>query len=97
MENDPRGQDYFENNVLPEMENKPTNWLKEARLVAVDIAKTHGEVSADDVFDARPPPSNIEPRTMGAVFKTKDFEFVRYVQGRRSVRAIGIYKLKEVS
>jgi len=91
--------DAFESEILPLFETYREEWLAAARAHAVMIASERGEVSADDIHEACPPPPDIDPRVMGAVFKG-DFQLVRYEKSRRSIchnRPIGIFRLQEAA
>jgi hypothetical protein len=91
--NDPRGDNYFSNEIAPSMEEKQSFWLNQARQTAIEVIRQHGQVSADDIHNLCPVPDDIEPRIMGCVFKTSQFKRIGYVAGKRSVRQIGVYAL----
>jgi hypothetical protein len=57
-------------------------WLEIAREVAERIAIERGSVTADDIWDACPPPKSINPKTMAGVFK--GFRYLSHVKSRRS-------------
>ena len=88
----------FEKEIVSLFEkSKGKDWLEEARLVAERIGLTGRYVTVNMVRDIVPPPSDIDPRIMGAVFKKKDWERVGYVSSDRSTchnRPIAIFKFR---
>ena len=89
--------DLFATDVLPLFEAHRADWLSEARAVAVSLAARNGTVTIDDVRDHCPPPDDVDPRVMGAVFRTRDFEATgRHIKsGRRTChnRPVAVFKL----
>jgi len=65
--------DLFQTDILPLFERHRSDWLAEARSVALSIAYRQGTVTIDDVRERCPPPDDIDPRVMGAVFRTSEF------------------------
>lgn len=71
-----------------------------ARKVAIQIAMNRGDrtITIDDVREQCPPPGNIDPRVMGAVFSEPDvWEFVGFERSARTVchkRPISRFRLK---
>jgi len=59
-------------------------FLEEARQVAKDLASGGNLVTVDDVRVHCPPPDNVDPRVMGAVFNSKEWEPVNYIRSTRS-------------
>jgi len=74
-----------------------SEWISRARYAARQIAIKRGFVTSDDVWKECPPPAEIDPRVMGAVFKTEEFSQVGFVKSTRTVchkRPIGQWVLK---
>lgn len=92
---DPRGDNHFPNEIQPAMEALRAEWLEDARATAKAIIRRRGEVTADDINRECPVPKGIEPRTMGCVFRSREFKLLKYVAGARSVRQIGVYGLSK--
>lgn len=92
---DPRGDNHFPNNIQPAMESLRAEWLAGARATARAIIARDGRVTADDINREYPVPKGVEPRTMGCVFRTREFRLLKYVPGARSVRQIGVYGLRK--
>lgn len=58
---------------MTNIERAKKNWLLEASIAAVHIAKKRGIVDVDDVRAVvGPPPKGVEPRYMAAVFRNRD-------------------------
>lgn len=49
-------------------------YLAEARATAIRLLETHDSITVNDVRELCPPPSSMDPRVMGAIFRTADFE-----------------------
>jgi hypothetical protein len=78
-------------------DNARGQWLARARQAARNLAAQRGSVTIDEVRAVCPPPDDVDPRVMGAVFKRAEFELVDYIESRRKVchgRHIGIFRLK---
>lgn len=78
-------------------DNARGQWLARARAAARNLAAQRGSVTIDEVRAVCPPPDDVDPRVMGAVFKRAEFELVDYIESRRKVchgRHIGIFRLK---
>jgi len=92
-------RDIFGEDVLPLFEEgSQQEWLEYARQVARALCERHGETHIDAVRDICPPPEDVDPRIMGAVFKGGEFELVRYTRSMRLTchrRVIGIHRLKQ--
>ena len=72
-------------------------WLTRARAAARSLAMRRGSVTIDEVRELCPPPGDVDPRVMGAVFKHNEFELVDYIESRRKAchgRHIGIFRLR---
>lgn len=91
----------FEKNVAPLFEGgKSSDWLAEARSIAERIGMTGKYVTVNMVRELLPPPEDVDPRIMGAIFKRKDWERVGYVSSGRSTchnRPIAIFRLRSYS
>ena len=85
----------FEQTVLPFFEEHRAEWLEEARSAAYTIGSRGGTVTIDDVRRVCPPPDDVDPRVMGAVFTRSDWRKVGYMNSRRGHgRHIVIFELK---
>lgn len=76
----------------------PSEWLESARIAAINIARDAGRVSADDVWNACPPPAGIDGRKIAAVFDKAEWQIVgrvRSARGRNAAREIAVWTLKE--
>jgi hypothetical protein len=85
----------FEEAVLPLFEEHRGDWLAHARATARHLAADR-DITIDDVRQLCPPPENIDPRVMGAVFAGNDWRCLRYVSSHRGVchkRPIGLFRL----
>lgn len=88
----------FEANILPRFEQYRDDWLAAARHAARCIAATKGEITVNDVREIVPPPEGKDPRVMGAVFKSSEWDVVRYERSSRGVchnRPIAVFKLRK--
>lgn len=88
--------DLFEAEVLPLFEEHRADWLSEARAVALSLCLRNGSATIDDVRDHCPPPDDVDPRVMGAVFSTRDFVATGYEKSRRRTchnRPVAVFKL----
>lgn len=75
-----------------------TQWLMEARALAVKICIEKGEVTADDIWNAHRPPENVDGRLLGPVFAGKEWVKVRETRserGNNNNRYIVVWKLRE--
>lgn len=73
-------------------------WVEEARDAAIAIANVRGEVTSDDVWQACPPPADVDGRLMAGVFSRTDWEIAGYrhsVRGRNAARQIAVWRLKQ--
>lgn len=90
----------FEKAVLPLFEEHRTDWLTAARHVAAQIGADGRTVTIDDVRDRMPPPANVDPRVVGAVFLRRDWIKTGYLNsGRRTChgRPVALFKLRGVA
>ena len=75
-------------------------YVHQARLIAMKIASERGSVTTDDVWNALPPPSRLDPRVMGAVLRRPTFIKVGSRETTRRIahkRPIGVFQLAEVA
>ncbi len=89
--------DVFASEVSPRLNTHRQAWLARARQTARSIASRRGSVTIDEVRAVCPPPDDVDPRVMGAVFKRAEFELVDYIESRRKAchgRHIGIFRLR---
>jgi hypothetical protein len=87
----------FETEVLPLFEKHRSKWLTDARAVAHKLGKARPFVTIDMVRDIFPPPSDVDPRVMGAVFTKTEWERIGYTSGNRKVshaRPISKFRLR---
>lgn len=77
----------FDKEVLPLFQERESQakWIERARKVAVEIARSKGFVTADDIWHRCPPSSDFEPRVMGAVFANQGLVKDGYVAGTRKI------------
>ena len=87
----------FEQSVLPLYEATRTEWLEQARSAAYTIGCNGVTVTINDVRRVCPPPVEVDPRVMGAVFLRKLWRKVGYSNSSRSEshgRPVAIFELK---
>jgi hypothetical protein len=87
----------FKQSILPLFEEHRAEWLEEARSAAYKIGCNGGKVTIDDVRRVCPPPVDVDPRVMGAVFLRNTWRKVGYMNSRRKDghgRHIVIFELK---
>ena len=88
------------NKILDLFEISTQSFLAEARAVAKSLVAEKGLVTVNDVRNICPPPDHIDPRVMGAIFRTglkSEWEMVGYIASARAhARPIGQFKLKEI-
>lgn len=92
--------DLFEQDILPVFKQTRMKWLVLARGKARAIAMEHGSVTVDDVRVVCPPPAGLDPRIMGAIFRSPSFVAVGYQKSVRKTchqRPIAVFKLVGVS
>lgn len=88
-------KDLFERTVLPWFEESRADWLANAREVALQLGEWFPEVTIDDVRILCPPPANVDPRVMGAVFLRKHWELLRHERSNRAAchnRPVGVFR-----
>jgi hypothetical protein len=87
----------FEQSVLRLFEATRAEWLATAREAAHRLASERGCITIDDVREACPPPEDVDPRVMGAVFRRSEFQRVAYRQSRRArchFRPVAVFQLR---
>ena len=84
--------------ILWQHEKTKKDYLWVARKMAAKIAHEKGEVTINDVRKAVPPPVDMHPSVLGAVFRNKMFEHTgRYTTADHlasHARKVGIYKIR---
>lgn len=88
--------DLFAANIQPLFEEQRADFLETARAVARALAFERGEITIDDVREHCAPPEGVDPRVMGAVFRTDDFEAVGYRKSNRTTchhRPVAVFRL----
>ena len=81
--------------VMDVFETTREEYLSDARVIAEILVKQKGTITVNDVRDVLPPPSDIDPRVMGAIFKCKSWEKVGYISSNRArLRPIAVFKKK---
>lgn len=91
----------FDKKVIPMFEGgRGKEWLEEARVVAEKLGSSGSLVDVNMVRDVVPPPEDIDPRIMGAIFRTKQWKKIGYVNSGRATchnRPIAQFVLKSFS
>ena len=79
--------------VMDLFESTREDYLAEARLAAESLANERGVITVNDVREVCPPPDGIDPRVMGAIFRSKAWEKVGYISSSRAhMRPIAQFK-----
>ena len=79
--------------VMDLFETTREDYLAEARLAADALANERGIITVNDVREMCPPPANIDPRVMGAIFKSKAWQKVGYMSSSRAhMRPIAMFR-----
>lgn len=87
----------FEDTVLPHFEAHSGDWLARARAHARLLGQGGQTVTINDVRVKCPPPVDVDPRVMGAVFLARDWELLRHERSARRTchnRPVGVFRLK---
>lgn len=87
----------FDAVVAPMFEESRKDWLESARTAAFSLGAGGRVITIDDVREVCPPPDDVDPRVMGAVFTRSDWECVGYQRSRRSAchsRPVGQFRRK---
>lgn len=90
--------DTFAREVQPHFERTRGEFLAKARRVALRLGKKGKAVTVNDVRALCPPPEEIDPRIMGAVFRTSDWERLDYVSTNRRAchgRPVAVFVRKD--
>jgi hypothetical protein len=77
------------------MADPDSTWLSVARDAARRLAAEQGNITINDVRAVCPPPDGADPRIMGGVFLTRDFERVGFAASSRDAchgRTIGVFR-----
>lgn len=78
-------------------ESEKQEWLRKARMTAVEIALKDGRVSADELREKFPIPAHINKNIMGQVFQHPDFcwnGIKKSTTGSRKRSLISVWVLK---
>lgn len=87
----------FDADVLPLFEQSQPDWLQSARAAARRLGASGKAITIDDVREVCPPPSDVDPRVMGAVFKHSEWTCTGHRRSRRREchnRPVGVFVLK---
>jgi len=82
---------------LEQFETYRLPYIERAREAARELLRQKDYITIDDVREVCPPPEDIDPRVMGAVFKQSEFESVGWTTSKRKVnhsRPIQRFRLK---
>jgi hypothetical protein len=93
----PRTGRQIRDRVLAELEQRRASYVNKARAFAVDFARRWGVVSINDVRNGCPPPADVPPAALGAVFKQRIWTVVSFTQANHPAahaRIVRVYKLK---
>lgn len=88
----------FSKEVQPLFEQYRAEWLAKARHEALKLGRKRRVVTVDDVRNVCPPPEEFDPRVMGAVFRTPEWEAVGFINsGRRAChkRPVRLFALRD--
>ncbi len=83
--------------ALEAFEEHRPDWLSRARAVATRVCLEQGFATVDDVRQSCPPPKDVDPRIMGAIFNHKAFRPTEPVNSSRAKchkRPIKKFKLR---
>lgn len=84
--------------VLDDLEKRRWAYIKRAREFAVDFARRWGVVSINNVREGCPPPADVPPAALGAVFKERNvWQVVSFCLAEHPAahaRVVRVYKLK---
>ena len=87
----------FEEAVLPHFEATRGEWIAQARAAARLLGLGGKPVTINDVRAKCPPPPDVDPRVMGAVFLARDWELLGYRGSARRAchgRPVGVFRLR---
>lgn len=81
--------------VMDLFEQNREDYLTEARSAAESLANERGVITVNDVREVCPPPKDVDPRVMGAIFRSKAWEKVGYISSTRAhMRPIAQFRLR---
>ena len=84
--------------ILDDLEQRRWAYIKQAREFAVDFARRWGVVSINNVREGCPPPADVPPAALGAVFKERNvWQVVSFCLAEHPAahaRVVRVYKLK---
>lgn len=69
--------------ALDALEIARAEYLAKARLCALRLTRKRDTITVDDVREKCPPPEDIDPRVMGAIFAGAEWEAVGFVNSAR--------------
>lgn len=85
--------------VMDLFETTREEYLSDARAIAEILVKKKETITVNDIRDILPPPRDVDPRVMGAIFKCKSWEKVGYISSNRASichgRPIAVFKKKQ--
>lgn len=94
----PRTGRQIRDAVLADLEKRRWAYIEQARRYAVDFARRWGVVSINNVREGCPPPADVPPAALGAVFKErKVWQVVSFCLAEHPAahaRVVRVYKLK---
>jgi len=74
----------YHDDIARDQQANNQQWIAYARETARAVALVRGLVSSDDIWHLCPPPPDVDPRVMGAVFSDKKtWRKVSYMPSRR--------------
>lgn len=79
----------YDQGVLPLQEKQYPELTRRLRETAVRLAQEKGEITADDLHEAFPIPPGVDPRILGAVFRSGAWVCTGYVKSRRTEKNHG--------
>jgi hypothetical protein len=77
-------------------EARDTAFLTRCRVLAVEVARSQGTVSINDIRAGIELPAQMHPSVLGAVFKTKQFKAVGFTEAthpQAHARVVRVYQL----
>lgn len=79
-------------------EQRDTDFLEQARALAVAIARSTGQVCINDIRAELRLPAETHPSVLGAVFRSKKFTAIGFTEATHKAahaRVVRVYKLTE--
>jgi len=77
-------------------ESRDADFLARCRALAVQVARSQGTVSINDIRASIQLPAEMHPSVLGAVFKTKQFQACGYTEAthpQAHARVVRVYQL----